>query len=67
MRRKLQTVGWITTLFCCAVLWATPAMAEEYLIWIGGVQVTSENCNYIDYRQGARFPCREGGLAALHA
>ena len=53
MRRKLQTVGWIAALLCCAVLWATPAVAQQaYNLWIGGVQVTSENCNYIDKEHG---------------
>lgn len=53
MRRKLQTIGWIAALLCCAVLWATPAVAQQaYNLWIGGVQVTSENCNYIDKEHG---------------
>ena len=53
MRRKLQAVGWIAALLCCAVLWATPAVAQQaYNLWIGGVQVTSENCNYIDKEHG---------------
>ena len=53
MRRKLQTVGWIAALLCCAVLWATPAVAQQaYNLWIGGVQVTSENCNHIDKEHG---------------
>ena len=56
MRRKLQTVGWIAALLCCAVLWAMPAMAEEvkYELWIAGKQVTSENCQNIDKDHG--FP-----------
>lgn len=54
MRRKLQTVGWIAALLCCAVLWATPAMAEEekYELWIAGKQVTSENCTNISKENG---------------
>ena len=54
MRRKLQTVGWIAALLCCAVLWTVPAMAEEvkYELWIAGKQVTSENCQNIDKDHG---------------
>ena len=54
MRRKLQTVGWIAALLCCAVLWTTPAMAEEvkYELWIAGKQVTSENCTNISKDNG---------------
>ena len=54
MRRKLQTVGWIAALLCCAVLWATPAMAEEvkYELWIAGKQVTSVNCMKISKENG---------------
>lgn len=54
MRRKLQTVGWIAALLCCAVLWATPAVAEEvkYELWIAGKQLTSENCQNIDSEHG---------------
>lgn len=63
MRRKLQTVGWIAALLCCAVLWTTPAVAQQaYNLWIGGVQVTSENCQNIDKDHG--FPgvtIAEGG------
>ena len=54
MRRKLQTVGWIATLLCCAVLWTVPAMAEEvkYELWIAGKQLTSENCTNISKDNG---------------
>ncbi len=54
MRRKLQTVGWIAALLCCAVLWASPVMAEEvkYELWIAGKQVTSENCTNISKENG---------------
>ena len=54
MRRKLQTVGWIAALLCCAVLWTTPVMAEEvkYELWIAGKQVTSENCTNISKENG---------------
>ena len=54
MRRKLQTIGWIAALLCCAVLWATPAMAEEvkYELWIAGKQVTSANCMKISKENG---------------
>ena len=54
MRRKLQTMGWIAALLCCAVLWTAPAMAEEvkYELWIAGKQVTSENCTNISKENG---------------
>ncbi len=54
MRRKLQTVGWIAALLCCAVLWTTPIMAEEvkYELWIAGKQVTSANCMKISKENG---------------
>ena len=54
MRRKLQTVGWIAALLGCAVLWASPVMAEEvkYELWIAGKQVTSENCTNISKENG---------------
>ena len=54
MRRKLQAVGWIAALLCCAVLWTTPVMAEEvkYELWIAGKQVTSENCTNISKENG---------------
>ena len=54
MRRKLQTVGWIAALLCCAVLWTTPVMAEEvkYELWIAGKQVTSANCMKISKENG---------------
>ena len=54
MRRKLQTVGWIAALLCCAVLWASPVMAEEvkYELWIAGKQVTSANCVKISKENG---------------
>ena len=54
MRRKLQTIGWIAALLCCAVLWATPVMAEEvkYELWIAGKQVTSANCMKISKENG---------------
>lgn len=54
MRRKLQTIGWITALLCCAVLWASPVMAEEekYELWIAGKQVTSVNCMKISKENG---------------
>ena len=54
MRRKLQIVGWVAALLCCAVLWTAPAMAEEvkYGLWIAGKQLTSENCQHIDKEHG---------------
>ncbi len=54
MRRKLQIVGWVAALLCCAVLWTAPAMAEEvkYELWIAGKQLTSENCTNISKDNG---------------
>ena len=54
MIRKLQTMGWLTALLCCTLLWAAPAMAEDYDLWIAGVQLTSENCMKISSDNG--FP-----------
>lgn len=47
-------MGWIAALLGCAVLWATPAMAEEvkYELWIAGKQVTSANCMKISKENG---------------
>ena len=45
MKRKLQTIGWLTAFFALALLWVSPAMAEDYGLYIAGVQVTDANCN----------------------
>ena len=54
MIRKLQTMGWLAALLCCTLLWAAPAMAEDYDLWIAGVRLTSENCMKISSDNG--FP-----------
>ena len=54
MIRKLQTMGWLAALLCCTLLWATPAMAEDYDLWIAGMRLTSENCMKISSDNG--FP-----------
>ena len=54
MIRKLQTMGWLAALLCCTLLWAAPAMAEDYDLWIAGVRVTSDNCTNIS--EGNGFP-----------
>jgi len=45
MKRKLQTIGWLTAFLAMALLWVSPAMAEDYGLYIAGVQVTDANCN----------------------
>ena len=45
MRRKIQTIGWLTAFFALALLWASPAMAANYELYIAGTQVTDANCN----------------------
>ena len=54
MIRKLQTMGWLTALLCCTLLWAAPAMAEDYDLRIAGKQVSSANCSNIS--EGNGFP-----------
>lgn len=54
MIRKLQTMGWFAALLCCTLLWAAPAMAEDYDLWIAGKQVSSANCSNIS--EGNGFP-----------
>ncbi len=54
MIRKLQTMGWLAALLCCTLLWAAPAMAEDYDLWIAGKQVSSANCSNIS--EGNGFP-----------
>ena len=45
MKHKLQTIGWLTAFLAMALLWVSPAMAEDYGLYIAGVQVTDANCN----------------------
>ena len=45
MKRNAMTIGWLTVLFAVALLWISPAMAEDYGLWIGGTRVTDANCN----------------------
>ena len=45
MRRKIQTISWLTAFFALALLWASPAMAANYELYIAGTQVTDANCN----------------------
>jgi len=52
MKRKLQTIGWLTAFFALALLWVSPAMAEDYGLYIAGVQVTDANCNALSTIEG---------------
>ncbi len=45
MRRKIQTISWLTAFFALTLLWALPAMAEDYKLKIAETQVTDANCN----------------------
>ena len=45
MRRKIQTIGWLTALLTLTLLWVSPAMAEKYELYIAGTQVTDANCD----------------------
>ncbi len=45
MRRKIQTIGWLTALLTLTLLWVSPAMAEGYDLYIAGTRVTDANCN----------------------
>ena len=45
MKRKLQTIGWLTAFLAMALLWVSPAMATDYELYIAGTQVTDANCN----------------------
>ena len=45
MRRKVQTISWFTAFFALTLLWASPAMATDYNLYIAGTQVTDANCN----------------------
>lgn len=52
MRRKVQTIGWLTALFALALLWVSPAMAKDYGFSIAGTQVTDENCKKLSEING---------------
>ena len=52
MRRKVQTIGWLTALFALALLWVSPAMAKDYGFSIAGTQVTDENCEKLSEING---------------
>ena len=45
MRRKIQTIGWLTALLTLTLLWVSPAVAKDYGLYIGHTQVTDANCN----------------------
>ena len=45
MRRKIQTIGWLTALLALTLLWVSPTMAEGYDLYIAGTRVTDANCN----------------------
>ena len=52
MRRKIQTIGWFTALLALTLLWASPAMAANYELYIAGTQVTDANCNNLSKLPG---------------
>ena len=54
MRRKVQTIGWLTALFALALLWVSPAMAKDYGFSIAGTQVTDENCKKLSEIKGVK-------------
>ena len=45
MKRIRTTIGWFTAFLCVTLLWGSPAMAENYGLYIAGTQVTDANCN----------------------
>ena len=45
MKRIRTTIGWFTAFLCVTLLWGSPAMAENYELYIAGTQVTDANCN----------------------
>ena len=60
MKRKLQTIGWLTALLAMALLWGSPAMATDYELYIAGTQVTDANCNNL--KDIAGVTVAEGGV-----
>jgi len=60
MKRKLQTMGWLTALLTMALLWVSPAMATDYKLYIAGTQVTDANCNNLKDIEGVTVA--EGGV-----
>ena len=59
MKRKLQTMGWLTALLGMVLLWGSPAMATDYELYIAGTQVTNANCNNLKDIEGVTVA--EGG------
>ncbi|MFC2325654.1 MAG: hypothetical protein ACFNLL_09430 [Bacteroides sp.] len=59
MKRKLQTMGWLTALLGMVLLWVSPAMATDYKLYIAGTQVTDANCNNLKDIEGVTVA--EGG------
>ena len=60
MKRKLQTMGWLTALLGMVLLWGSPAMATDYELYIAGTQVTDANCNNL--KDIAGVTVAEGGV-----
>ena len=52
MRRKIQTIGWLTALLTLTLLWVSPALAVDYKFEIAGVRVTDANCNNLSKLPG---------------
>ena len=59
MKRKVQSLGWLTVLFTFALLWASPLMAAEYMLQIVNTWVSDENCNDLSGIEGVKLA--EGG------
>ncbi|MGP1461601.1 MAG: hypothetical protein ACTTKF_08500, partial [Bacteroides sp.] len=60
MTRKLQSAGKLVLLVVCALLWVSPAVAEEEkALYIAGTKVTPENCNNLSSISGVTVA--EGG------
>ena len=60
MKRKLQTMGWLTALLGMVLLWGSPAMATDYELYIAGTQITDANCNNLKDIEGVTVA--EGGV-----
>ena len=45
MKRTRMTIACFTAFLCVALLWGSPVMAEEYGLYVAGIQVTDANCN----------------------
>ena len=59
MKKTGTTIGWFTAFLCVALLWGSPAMAENYGLYIADTQVTSDNCNNLKDIEGVTVA--EGG------